>query len=193
MQSPSRRAFLRGRQLATTSWGQFCQRLQDTVEGELVTFTVPDGLGLGRLTLEHAADVPRVMALCREQGVVMALDGVSMPARATGRPTLRVRPGRALAACERLDDHPDLWFVQAGCTLGQLAHAGLSSFANLPASTTAAAWLADRTLVDYAPGQTSLSGLEHAQLMLADGNLLTLGPFGQENARPLESEKARQL
>src|SRR5699024_1637616 len=103
MQSPSRRAFLRGRQMASTSWGQFCQRLQATTDGKLVTFTVPDGVGLACLTIEQAADVPRVMSLCREHGVVLALDGLTMPARPAGRPTLRLRPGRSLATFRALD------------------------------------------------------------------------------------------
>jgi len=193
MHSPSRRAFLRGRQLAGTSWGQFCQRVQGTVDGKLVTFTVPDGLGLGSLTIEHAADVPRVLSLCREHGVVLALDGLSMPARAVGRPTLRLRPGRSLARFKRLEDHGNLWFVQPGCTLGELAKAGLSAFSALPASTTAAAWLADRTLVDFMPGQTARSGLAHLQLLLPDGDMLTLGPFGHDDARPLDTDRSRQL
>lgn len=193
MHSPSRRAFLRGRRPATTSWEQFCQRLQAFSSGKLVTFDVPDGLGLARLTVEQAGEVPRILSLCNEFGVVLSLDGVTMPARDTEHPTLRLRPSKSLAQFDQLDDHSGLWFVQPGCTLRELAEAGMSAFSTLPGSTTVAAWLADRTLVDYLPGQTALSGVEHLQLLLPDGEALTLGPFGHDNARPLESQRARQL
>lgn len=193
MHSPSRRAFLRGRTLPKSPWGQFCQRLRRTVAGEFIEFQGEDSAGSGRLTAQQATDIHHVRALCDEYGVVLGLDGLSMPSRHSEQPTLWVRPGKGLAGFRRLDEAGNKWFAQPGCTLGELGTAGLQQLNHLPPHMTVAAWLADRTVSDYAIGQTSRSGLEHASLMLGDGEVVTLGPFATQNTRPLDGLRLQQL
>ncbi len=193
MQSSSRRAFLRGRQLPSTPWGRFCQQVRSSLDGEFIELNKPDSAGLARLTAQHTADVHRLRILCQDHDVALALDGVALPRRTYDQATVRVAPGRSLGRLEPLQNDMQRWFVQPGCTLGQLVDVGLNAFASLPATMTVGAWLADRTLADFAVGHTAGSGIELAQVLLADGSTVTLGPFGAGNTRPLENERARQL
>lgn len=193
MQSQSRRAFLHGRTLPQSPWEQFCQRLRRTVTGEFIEFQIAGTMGSGRLTAQQATDIHRVRALCDEYGVVLGLEGLSMPARHPDQPTIWVRPGKGLSGFKRLDEASNKWFVQSGCTLGELVAAGFHQLATLPPQMTLACWLADRTVSDYAIGQTSRSGLEHASLLLGDGQLVTLGPFAKQNTRPLDGLRLQQL
>src|SRR5690606_13696557 len=85
------------------------------------------------------------------------------------------------------------WFVQPGCLLGELEAAGFSQFADLPCHITVAAWLADRRLCDWETGATADSGLVHASVMLADGTMANLGPFGVNNKKPLEGARLQKL
>jgi hypothetical protein len=55
-----------------------------------------------------------------------------------------------------------------------------------------AAWLADRTLCDWPSGETYKSGLMHASVLLADGTRANLGPFGENNQKPLDSPSLRR-
>src|SRR3546814_11417436 len=116
-------------------------------------------------------------------GVVLALEGVPHAARLNDQPVLWVEPGRDLGSCQRLEPGSSKWFVQPGCLLGELEAAGLAQFADLPCHITVAAWLADRTLCDWATGQTSQSGLVHASVLLADGSHISLAPFGENNKK----------
>lgn len=193
MHSPSRRAFLSGRRLSQSPWERFCERLRRTVTGEFIEFQVEGTAGSGRLTVHQTGDVHHVRTLCDEYGVVLALDGLSMPWRHPDQPVIWVRPGKGMSKFQRLEGSPSKWFVQPGCTLGELVNAGFSQFKPLPPQTTVAAWLADRTLSDYAIGKTGQSGVEHVALLLGDGNVVTLGPFGEDNAKPLSGLRLQQL
>lgn len=193
MHSPSRRAFLHGRRLPQSPWEQFCQRLRRTVVGEFVEFTAQGFASSGRLTAQHINDVYHVRALCQQYGVVFALDGVTMPSRPAGKPTVWVRPGSGLQQVKRLEPDGHRWFVQPGCTLAALSKAGAGSFDGAPGHTTVAAWLADRTVSDYATGRTVCSGVEHVRVMLGDGEAITIGSFGHQDAKPLEGMRAQQL
>lgn len=193
MHSPSRRAFLHGRRLSQTPWGQFCQRLRRTVSGEFTEFNLAESAASGRLIAQHSSDIHHVRALCKEYGVVLALDGVALPTRPVGQPIVWVRPGSALARFERLESNGNRWFLQPGCTLGELVTAGFTPFQGLPPQTTVAAWLADRTLCDYAIGQTGRSGLEHLRVVLGDGTAVTLGPFGEHDSKPLDGLRVQQM
>lgn len=193
MHSSSRRAFLHGRRPARTPWEQFCQRLRRTVTGEFIDYQVANTAGSGRLTAQDATDIHHVRALCSEYGVVLRLDGLAMPVRQADQPTIWVRPGKGLSRFSRLDENSNTWFVQPGCTLGALSEAGLEQFDHLPPHTTVAAWIADRTLSDYAIGRTFRSGLEHVSLRLGDGQAINLGPFSVQNTKPLDGLRLQQL
>lgn len=193
MQSSSRRAFLGGRRQASTPWGQFCQRVRRSVQGEFAEFRIEGSAGNARLTVEDAADIHHVRALCEAYDVILGLDGLALPARARDLPVVWLRPGKGLARMQPVAPGSRKWFVQPGCTLGELAGAGLRQFADLPAHLSVAAWLADRSLVDYAPGRTAASGVEHLSLMLGDGEVVTLGPFGRDDRKALQGLRLQQL
>ncbi|KAA0890234.1 hypothetical protein [Pusillimonas sp. ANT_WB101] len=192
MQSTSRRAFLTGRRLAQTPWQAFCQSMR-SIEGTFFEFDMPDGPGAARLVPAHASGVHQARLLCEKHGVVLALDDVQHAARLDDHPVLWVDPGRSLARCEPLEPGSKLWFVQPGCLLGELETAGFTQFADLPCHITVASWLADRVLCDWPVGQTHRSGLVHAAVMLSDGQTVNLGPFGENNRKPLEGARLQQL
>ncbi|TAM87499.1 MAG: hypothetical protein EPN41_07525 [Candidimonas sp.] len=184
--SGSRRAFLTGRRVSRTPWEDFCRRMRRAAEGTFYDFGGQEGAGSARLTVACGADVNHARKLCAEHGVVFALDGVPHASALDEFPVLWVDPGRDLAQCKRIAADSPYWFVQPGCFLGELEAAGLRQFQGLPAHLTVAAWLADRGLCDWRSGETHKSGLEHASVMLADGSRVTLGPFGENNRKPLE-------
>lgn len=192
MQSSSRRAFLRGRRLPQTPWEQFCQRLRRTVASEFIEFDVDGAAGSGRVTVQNTTDIHHVRALCREYRVVLALDGLSMPVRQRDQATVWVRPGKGMSRLSRIEEGSNRWFVQPGCTIQSLCAEGFK-LDHLPPNMTVAVWLADRTVSDYATGTTSRSGLEHASLLLGDGQAVHLGPFSVENTKPLDGLRLQQL
>lgn len=193
MESRSRRAFLTGRRLSQSPWEAFCQRLRRAVSGTFFEFGAQEDIGSGRLIPKLAGDVHHARALCAEYGVLLALDGVPHAARLDDQPVLWVEPGRDMAGCQRLEPGSPKWFVQPGCLLGELEAAGLRQFADLPCHITVAAWLADRTLCDWDAGETYKSGVEHASVLLADGSSVGLGPFGENNQKPLSGLRLQQL
>lgn len=193
MHSSSRRAFFRGRRFPQTPWEQFCQRLRRTVTGEFVEFEAGGEAGSGRLTIQQMADIHHVRALCGEYDVVLCLDGLSMPVRRRDKSVIWVRPGKGVSRFSRIDEDSNRWFVQPGCTLGDLCAAGLKQLDHLPPQMTVAAWIADRTVSDYATGCTFRSGLEHASLLLGDGQTVHLGPFSTQNTKPLDGLRLQQL
>ncbi len=193
MQSTSRRAFLTGRRIPTDPWQAFCQAMRRSTEGTFYEFETADGLGAARLTPKQASEVHKARSLCEEHGVLFALDDIPGAARIEDMPVLWVDPGRSLGRCERLEPGSSQWFVQPGCLLGELESAGLTAFADLPCHITVAAWLADRRLCDWPAGETFRSGVVHASLLLANGQPVNLGPFGEHNRKPLEGARLQQL
>ncbi|WP_233161501.1 MULTISPECIES: hypothetical protein [unclassified Achromobacter] len=77
--------------------------------------------------------------------------------------------------------------------MAMLAQAGLAQFAGLPADLTVAAWLASRAHAAASPGRACPPGLVSADVMLADGALETLGPFGASGGVPLRSGTGQAL
>lgn len=192
MQSEGRRAFLRGRRPPSSSWDVFCNRLRTVVAGAFNVVDVGPDKQAARLVLQQPADAHHARRLCAEFGICMVLEGVSSAA-VQDTPVLWVRPGREMAACRRLEAEGNRWFVLPGCLLGELEAAGLSCFSDLPAHLTVAAWLADRSLCNWAAGCTQDSGVVHASALLADGTSVSLGAFGTENRKALDSLRLQQL
>lgn len=194
MESSSRRAFFTGRRAALTPWDAFCQRLKRTTTGNFFEFErQEDQPGGAQLVPKQAADVIQARLLCAEFGVQMALADMPHAASLADRQVLWVDPSASLGGCQRLSPDSSMWFVQPGCLLGDLVEAGLSQFSELPCHITVAAWLADRSLCDWAPGETRLSGIEHLSIVLPDGSSTSLGPFGTHNQKPLNSVFLQQL
>lgn len=192
MQSEGRRAFLRGRRPPSSPWEVFCNRLRNAVAGTLTPLDAGPDRQAARLLLQQPADAHHARRLCAEFGVCMALEGVS-PAAPHDGPVLWMRPGRDISAFKRLEPEGSRWFVQPGCLVGELEAAGLTCFAELPAHMTVAAWLADRSLCNWATGHTEDSGVVHASALLADGNSVSLGAFGTDNRKALDSIRLQQL
>lgn len=192
MQSEGRRAFLRGRRPPSSPWELFCSRLRNVVAGTLTPLDVGPDRQAARLLLQKPADAHHARRLCAEFGVCMALEGVSSAASHEG-PVLWLRPGRDMAACRPLEPGSSRWFVQPGCLLGELEAAGLTCFADMPAHLTVAAWLADRSLCNWATGHTAQSGVVHASALLADGVSVSLGAFGTDNRKALDNLRLQQL
>jgi hypothetical protein len=167
--------------------------MRRTVDGTFFEFDTHDGTGSARLVPKQASDVHRARALCSEFGVLMALEGVPHAARLSDHSVLWVEPGRDMARCQRLESGSSQWFIQPGCLLGELEAAGLTQFADLPCHITVAAWLADRSLCDWAPGQTAHSGVVLASVLMDDGNTVTLGPFGEKNNKPLNGLRLQRM
>lgn len=194
MESASRRAFFTGRRASSASvWGHFSQRLRRVVAGAFHDDGEYNGFGRGRLLVSGPADVRHARDLCAEHGVVLVLDGVDYPSFPVGQSILRVDPAPAMAQCQPMPDAPDLWFVQPGCTVGELQQAGLPQFADFPSYLSVAACIADRTLMNWPTGQTWRSGLSMASVVLADGSTGVLGAFGPENRQPLATMTLQTL
>ncbi|OZI31399.1 hypothetical protein CAL29_26180 [Bordetella genomosp. 10] len=77
--------------------------------------------------------------------------------------------------------------------MARLVEAGLAQFAGLPGEMTVAAWLAGRRHMDGTPGLACPPGLVSVDVMLADGALETLGPFGASGGLPLRSATGQAL
>lgn len=185
MQSSSRRAFLRGRRIPSTGWEAFCQRMTLAVSGRFQMLSEQPGACRARLVPGAAGDVHHARALCEQYGVVLLLDGVEHGALRGDMPVLWVDPGLEVGTCERLESNSTKWFVQPGCTLGQLAELKLPGFEYMPLHMNVASWLADRSLCDWPAGQTLRSGVTHMSVLLSDGNAVVLGPFSAQEQQPL--------
>lgn len=193
MQSTGRRNFLTGRRSSQTPWEAFCQRMRNVVAGTFFEFDMHEGTGRARLVPKNAADVHQARTLCAEYSVMLALDGVPHAARLDDQHVLWVEPGRDLGRFQRIEEGSTKWFVQPGCLIGELEAAGFTQFADQPCHITVAAWIADRSLCDWDTGQTHRSGLVHASLLLADGTAASLGPFGENNTKPLNGRRLQSL
>ncbi|ALM84733.1 hypothetical protein [Bordetella sp. N] len=169
-----------------------------------------------------AVDVRVARELCAEYGVVMALaetrgeapgrlclwvdprslnslrrldDGLPSTAAPAAGPvapaatSVAPEPPAAAAAMAM----GSRWRAGPGVTMATLAQAGLEQFAGLPGEMTVAAWLASRAYAATGPGLACPPGLISADVMLADGALETLGPFGASGGVPLRSGTGQAL
>jgi hypothetical protein len=88
------------------------------------------------------------------------------------------------------------WRAEPGVTVAALARAGLAQFAGIASASpelTLAAWFADRRIAAWPPGRGDLSGVLAADVLLADGVVDTLGPFGAEDGQPLRTASLQTL
>ncbi|MCM0034667.1 MAG: FAD-dependent oxidoreductase [Burkholderiaceae bacterium] len=181
---PSRRAFLIGRRTPATPWGQFCARLSRVCVGR-VQWDQEAQTSQAWLYPARDIDVQHAQALCGQLGVQLILmDSEACPD--PERPILWVDSHAEWAHSELEDPSARLWRVEAGVTLGTLYQKGVGMFAEDPAlresSLTIAQWFA-RPIA----GDLSQSGIVQAEVLLADGTLERLGPFGAKGSAPLKS------
>jgi hypothetical protein len=133
----------------------------------------------------RAVDVMHAQALCLEFGVQLILldsDALGDPAR----PILWVDSRAEWARLDLVDSAAGLWRADAGVTLWSLNQQEVSLFSHAFDAT-----LAHQTLAQWfaSPFEGSLmrTGIVQAEVLLADGTLEMLGPFGASASRPLKS------
>ncbi|SAH97668.1 Uncharacterised protein [Bordetella ansorpii] len=185
MQS-SRRAFLLGRRPARTAWDELRARLARVAQGALRDA----GPRRAHLAASDAADVRQARALCAEYGAVLALAGTPPALRSAhdAEPPMLVVDPSALNTLARAGQ---AWRAGPGCLAGDLANVGLRQFADAPRDQTLALWLARSGA--WPTGQTAASGVRELDVLLADGSAETLGPFGQDDLRPLRTATVQRL
>lgn len=193
MESSSRRAFFAGRRPPQTPWEQFVRRLRRGVAGDMLDFGLYQDKGSARLTPAQAGDMRLARSLCHEFGVVLALSGVSQADSLNGQSVLWVELDGSMAGCQPIPEQSGKWFVRPGTLLSELVDVGLGQFAQQPGYLTIAAWIADRTLCAWAPGESFRSGLLHASVLMADGTAAVFGPFGTQNRLPLTTSTQQKL
>jgi len=188
---PSRRAFLLGRKAKpVTPWDEFCQRLARDCLGR-----VSHDADTARLAPLGVADIQGACALCGQYGVRLALiHGETHTEKiAPDQPVLWLDPTVALARLEPLPDTPGQWRAEAGVRAVDLHKAELPQFADTPADMTLAHWLAGPASALCATGCTQGAGVVSLEVLLADGTLTTLGPFGTHATEPLRGAVMQHL
>ncbi|ARP91727.1 hypothetical protein CAL14_16705 [Bordetella genomosp. 9] len=220
---PSRRAFLLGRPTPRTPWQAFGDRLRRLCAGDFERVAgveadagnrdeeagrgQPPGL---RWAPADGADVRVARSLCAEFGVRMALAAGAMPSASCAtaqrsdagrwvpaeagdaRPILWIDP-RHLNRLARVPGPRPLWRAEPGVTLGQLAAAGLPQFTHAEPGRMLADWFADRSAAAWPTGRGDFSGIHAAEVMLADGAVDRLGPFGAQDGEPLRTAALQRL
>ena len=195
MVSPtSRRAFLLGRRTPPSAWGTFCARLARTCAGQVLWDDAP-GASQAWLVPAREGDILHAHALCREYRVQMALDGFASKAVEVSAksPRLWIESGAAWAEAAPVDPAGVIWRAGAGCKLNVLQTAGVQSLSDADPEQTVAQWLASDMSAQWATGQGALSGIEQVQVMLADGTIAVLGPFGANATAPLRSLTVQKI
>lgn len=181
---PSRRAFLTGRRTSATPWGQFCARLSRTCVGS-VNWDQENQSTQAWLKPARPVDVLHAQALCRELGVqLILLSSEAYPD--PGRPILWVDSRAEWAQLELVDATAGLWRADAGVTLWTLHQQGVGIFSDTFDATHAHQTLAQWFASPF-EGLLTHSGIVQAEVLLADGTLEMLGPFGAAGSRPLKS------
>lgn len=190
MQNPSRRLFFGGRTPTLSAWEQCLLQLQHKTQGKL------RNLGLGSeqavFTVNAIADLHHARQLCHAFGVSLYLWGVPYEVAEVFGPILWLDVS-ALNQLEPVDEANEQWFMQAGVSMRQLKAVGFEGVDALPEDLTVAVWLANAQLQHYPLRQIEESGLEHASLLQADGSVSSLGAFGVQNTKPLNTVFLRQL
>lgn len=191
----SRRAFLTIRRLPTSPWEQFCTRLSRSCVGQ-VRWNKDQPAGQAWLEPGRERDVLHAQALCREFGVRLLLlgsDACALPEQAV----LWVDSRASWAQLEQIDPARQLWRVDAGVALERLREQGVGVFAamntDLPLSGTLAQWFASATMSPPVSNNLAGAGIVQAQLLLADGTVEQLGPFGATATAPLKSLAVQRM
>lgn len=167
-------------------------------------------------------DVAHARALCQEYRVALRLEGREPPTART-QATLWVSPQPAGATLSLVDSQAGVWRADAGCTVEQLKETGVFAGMDLPPELTLAQWFAwpetERAKVSGAARRDETPSPEHpwgtgereggcelgssmpeavriverAEVLLADGTVEVLGPFGATAQAPLRSLTLQRL
>jgi len=167
-------------------------------------------------------DIAHARALCQEYRVALTLEGGEL-ATARTQATLWVSPQPAGATLSLVDSRTGVWRADAGCTVEQLEETGIFAGMDLPPELTLAQWFAWPETVrgkvsgaarrdeTPSPGHHWEAGeredgcalgssmpdavriVERAEVLLADGTVEVLGPFGATAQAPLRSLTVQRL
>lgn len=187
MQNPSRRFFLGGRAPELSAWEQCLVQLRQ----KALAVTAHEQTVVSVLTLK---ELHYVRQLCHGLGIRLSLWGKNTAAAAELRDeeVLHVDVS-ALNQLEPIDELGQRWFVQAGASVAQLKAVGFEGLDVIPEGLTLTAWLANPDYHHYDLSAIDQSGLVHASLLQADGSVSSLGPFGAQNTKPLNTVFLQQL
>jgi len=185
----SRRSFLFGREAtADDDWSKFVIGLKRVCRGT-VSLVTNDQARLNPAALD---DVIQARKLCHAHSVVLALEGLKLPASDQSRRVLWVQAGSTWGSLLPLGE-TGLWRVDAGCPMVALQAAGLLGEGWPKRVTNLAQWFA--TAYQYqALADTGLSeALVSVDWLLPDGTIEVFGAFGQRDSQPLGSLAAQRL
>jgi hypothetical protein len=144
------------------------------------------------LTPAREADIMHAHALCREYGVEFALaDPCDLSRQAHSR--LTVEAGAAWATLASANAPGTLWRADAGCSVSSLQALELDCVRHADPALNVAQWMSSQASARWPTGQGALSGIEQVQIMLADGTIEILGPFGANAVTPLRSLTVQQM
>lgn len=189
----SRRSFLFGRRAPSTSWGSFCARLARTCQGSVRWEQNPSILQAWLIPAREG-DLEHAIALCKEYGVKMMLDGIAVEPCATAMPLLWVEPGRAWATHAIEQSATDRFLrTDAGCKLSDLRQQGLEWVDEKLQDWSVAHWFASSEAAQWHTAQSGLSVIDRVQVRLSDGTSEVLGPFGASALTPLRSIRVQQM
>lgn len=184
----SRRSFLFGRQAtADDRWSKFLAALRRACRAP-VKLVANRQAYLNPLSLD---DVIQARQLCQAHQVVLALDGLSLPAEDEARDVLWVQAGSAWGSVIPLGD-TGLWRVDAGCPLAVAQAAGLLAN-DWPAElSNLALWFARATRGQPCAASGLADHVVSVDWMLPDGTIEVFGAFGTNDSQPLGSLSAQK-
>jgi len=183
-----------GRRTAATPFEQFCARLERTCLGSVRTepsIARLGGVPQAWLKPIRQEDIGHARALCQEYRVALMLEGGEPPTART-QATLWASPQSAGATLSLVDSRAGVWRADAGCTVEQLKETGVFAEMALPPELTLAQWFAwPGSTRGAVPSGARL--IEQAEVLLADGTVEVLGPFGATAQAPLRSLTLQRL
>lgn len=190
MQNPSRRAFFGGRPPEISNWDQCLLQIQRKTQGVLRQLDQSDDQAV--FTASVIADLHHARQLCHAFDIKLYLWGAQEHTEDSAEPILWLDVS-ALNQLMPVDVEKKQWFMQAGVRMEQLKAAGFDAVAHLPDELLVTNWLADPRYQYRSFHDLAQSGLVHASLLMADGTVSSLGPFGAQNTKPLNTALLRQI
>lgn len=189
MQNVSRRAFFGGKAPEVSQWDQLLLQLQRKTQGKLIKLDQEEQVAYKPSLL---TDLHHARQLCHAFDVNLYVLGLQAQVNDELKPIVWLDL-TALNQLKPLDPQKNQWFVQAGVRIGQLKEVGFNLGTTVPDELTVANWLADSLYHPYSLAQLRQSGLVHASLLTADGSVNSLGLFGEQNTKPLNTAFLRRV
>lgn len=188
MQNPSRRAFLGGKAPELPLWDQFLLELQRKTQGSIRIL----GSNQALCTAQLSTDIHHARQLCQTFGVKLYIGSGLTTEDLSLTPALCLDLSY-LNQLQPVNDNRNQWFIQPGVTVSQLREVGFAIPAAIPKRLWVAQWLGTPHYQSYALHHLQQSGLVHASLLMADGSVGSLGPFGVKNTKPLNTATLRTV